>query len=80
MRLFRRWTKEQCLAEIQAIEANLAAGINAISNPTQGSITYRSAEEALSILSHLEARVDEIDGVRTPNPIRRGGWYGVRPW
>lgn len=80
MRLFRRWTKEQCLAEIQAIEANLASGIVSISNPTQGGITYRTATEALQIIGHLEARLDELDGKKPKNPVRRQIMWGQRPW
>ncbi len=71
MKLFEDWTRDECRAAIKKIEVNLARGISSVSQPTQGGITYRTVEEALSVLSHLRARIDRIDGA-----LNRTGFAG----
>lgn len=80
MKLFRRKSREWCVEAVDQIEDHLAAGVTSISHPVQGAITYKSAEEAHSILRHLEARIDEHDGIKRKNPIRRKTVIGGSPW
>lgn len=78
--LFDDMTVEECRAEIRAIRANLLSNITSISNPTQGGIVYRSEAQALMIIGLLQGRIAKITGVKRQNPIKRGGFWGERPW
>lgn len=81
MRLFRRRTKDWCLAALEEIEGALALGIHSSSNPAHGSLGYRNIDEANAIVEQLNARIDEIDDVRPRNRVRRGVVVvGVRGW
>lgn len=78
--LFDDMTVEECRAEIRAIRANLLSNITSISQPTQGGITYRSEEQALMIIGLLKGQIAKLQGVKRKNPIKRGGFWGQRPW
>lgn len=80
MKLFRRKSREWCVEAADQIYDHLAEDITSISHPVQGSITFKSLEEANAILRHLEARIDEHDGIKRKNPIRRKTIIGVSPW
>ncbi|CAN7331256.1 hypothetical protein [Neorhizobium tomejilense] len=80
MDLFDDLSEAECRAEISAIRANLLSNITSISNPTQGGITYRDADQALMIIRLLKAQIAKLKGEKPKNPIKRGGFYGVRPW
>lgn len=57
----------------------MASPITSISHPTTGGQTFRTLTEAALVLAQIEARIDEIDGVKPQKLTRRGGFYGVRP-
>ncbi|ARQ56887.1 hypothetical protein Kim5_CH00779 [Rhizobium sp. Kim5] len=79
MKLFRRRSREWLVQEAEDIEEIISGGIASLSHPTSGGQTFMSVADASLVLSQIEARIDEIDGIKPRNPIRRGGWYGVRP-
>lgn len=78
--LFDDMSEAECRAEIRTIRSNLLSNITSISNPTQGGIVYRSEAQALMIIGLLQGRIAKITGVRRKNPIKRGGFWGERPW
>lgn len=53
MARYELWQTDELRDAIIGIERNLAAGINQISNPTQGSIGYTSRADAEAILRDL---------------------------
>ncbi|KQZ50335.1 hypothetical protein ASD54_08755 [Rhizobium sp. Root149] len=79
MKLFRRRSREWLVQEVEDIEEIMASPIVSISHPTSGGQTFRTLTEAALVLAQIEARIDEIDGVKPAKSTRRGGWYGVRP-
>ena len=78
MKLFRRRSREWPVQEAEDIEEIMASPIVSLSHPTFGGQQFRTLTEAAMILEQIEARIDEIDGVKRRNPVRRGGFYGVR--
>jgi hypothetical protein len=79
MKLFRRRSREWLVQEAEDIEEIISGGIASLSHPTSGGQVFRSLDDAALTLGQIEARIDELDGVKPKSPIRRGGWYGVRP-
>jgi len=67
MKLFSTWSRTQVVTAITSIEENLAAGIQSVSNPSQGSVSYSSPDNAFTILRSLYRRLDEIDNVKPTN-------------
>jgi hypothetical protein len=78
MKLFRRRSREWLVQEAADIEDIMASPIVSLSHPTSGGQQFRTLTEAAMILEQIEARIDEIDGVKRRKSIRKGGFYGVR--
>ncbi|WP_080822924.1 MULTISPECIES: hypothetical protein [Rhizobium/Agrobacterium group] len=79
MKLFRRRSREWLVQEAEDIEEIIASPIVGLSHPTSGGQQFRSLAEAVLVLEQVEARIDEIDGVKRKNPIRKRVLFGVRP-
>ncbi|WP_296071499.1 hypothetical protein [uncultured Agrobacterium sp.] len=79
MKLFRRRSREWLVQEAEDIEEIIASPIVGLSHPTSGGQQFRSLAEAVHVLEQIEARIDEIDGVKRKNPIRKRVLFGVRP-
>jgi hypothetical protein len=65
MKLFRTWSRAQIVTAIQSLEEVLQQGVQSVSNPAQGSVSYSSPEHGFRMLRSLYARLDELDGVKT---------------
>lgn len=73
MRLFRLWTRDQCVSAITKLEQGIATGAASVSYPTAaGSVSFVSLDSASRILEHLYARLDQIDGKK-----RKGLGIGI---
>ncbi|MGO7115584.1 hypothetical protein ACCS79_03630 [Rhizobium johnstonii] len=69
--LFSLWPLEKVEPAIVSLETSLTKGISQITNPTQGGISYRSADEARALLKALYRRYHELTGTKpssSPGP------------
>ncbi len=78
--IFKRWTKERCLTALNDLSENVAMNIQSVSNPKQGGISYNSLEHASILAKLLEARINELDGIKTKPAFKRGVFFGVGSW
>lgn len=64
MRLFSRWNRERCLAALEALEDGIASGAQSIQYPSGGGMAFTTLQNAAILVSHLNRRIDELDGKR----------------
>lgn len=80
MRMFRLWSKDECVQAIKALEEGIASGAQSLSYPAGGSVSYTTLENSHQILTWLYARLDEVEGARGKSAVRfiptvaRRGW------
>lgn len=78
MRLFEFMEVPQLQAAIKKIEATLVANVASISNPAQGSLSYRSQKETLATLRALKNRLAERTGGKPDYDMPRAVRQTVR--
>lgn len=62
MRLFRFWTREQCIKAITELEEGISLGAQSIQYTTGGGMAFTTLDNASQILKHLYRQVDDLDG------------------
>lgn len=80
MRLFRFWTKDECIAAIRALEDGVTSGAQSIQYPSGGGMAMTTLENAAMVLDHLYRRVDELDGKPARSEIRIFHFVPKRGW
>lgn len=80
MRLFRYWTRPECVDAIKALEEGVASGAQSIQYPSGGGMAFTTLDNASRILAHLYRRVDELDGTRSKSEVRYIRMIPKRGW
>lgn len=84
-RLFRRQSRDWCLAALNYIEDSLSQNLTSVNNPVQGGVSYSNLPEALFKIDQLNMRIDELDreaGQKVPdsNGVIVKAMWGRRAW